>query len=300
MSPILIFVGSLLLAFGVLAWLWIGPAVRKAPIDTQSRTVATGGGTYYDFEQGQEVESDSLESVTNTQSDQSVYEGEDAIDRDIAVYDQTSGLFDRDAGYEITFSESRIAIDRATALPVDCCNSVPDDGLTVKWPFDVEQREYPLWDGTLGEAVTANFAGEEEVDGLPVYRFEVAIPTTDAGPATDDGEFPRIEYEATKVYLVEPMTGRIISSQQDVRQSLIGEDGDVLFDAVDVSLSVSDETIADNVDVANADTAQLRLLDLSTWLGPLLGLIAILAGLFIWSRTETPAASRREPVPANR
>ena len=141
---------------------------------------------------------------------------------------------------------------------------------------------------------------EEEIDGLSVYRFEASIPATDAGPATDDAEFPRIEYEATKVFLVEPVTGRIISSQQDVRQSLIGEDGEVLFDAADVSLVVSDETVAANVDAAEADTSQLRLLDLSTWLGPLLGLIAIVAGLFIWSRTETSASTRREPVPANR
>lgn len=299
LGPILVGLGSALLLFGFLAWVWIAPAVRQAPVDTQSRTVAVGEGTYFNFEQGEEVQSESLESVTNTQSDQSVYEGEDPISQDIAVYDQTSGLFDEATGYEISFGETRIAIDRDTALPVDCCDAVPDEGLTVKWPFGTEQREYPVWDGTLGAAATATFEGQDEIDGLPVYRFAVDIPATDVGPATEDSEFPRIEYEASKRFLIEPVTGRIISSQQDVRQSLTGEDGEVLFDAADVSLAVSDETIADNVAAAKSDTSQLELLDLSTWLGPLLGLALIAIGLFVWSRSEEePVETRHEPVGA--
>ena len=298
LSPILVGLGSALLLFGFLAWLWIGPAVRKAPIDTQSRTVAVGQGTYFNFEQGEEVESDAIQSVTNTQSDQSVYEGDDAISRDIAVYDQTSGLFDEETGYEISYGNNRIAIDRESALPVDCCGNEPDAGLTVKWPFGVDEREYPLWDGTLGEAAPATFEGEEEIDGLAVYRFAVDIPATDVGPATEDSEFPRIEYEATKVYLVEPVTGRIISSQQEVRQSLIGEDGEVLFDAADISVAVTEETIAENVELAESDTSQLQLLDTSTWLAPLLGLLLIGAGVLLWSRSETEPEVRRERVHA--
>lgn len=282
-GPSLVLVGTLLLVLGLLAVVWIGPTVRQAPVDQRSATISTGSGTYYDFAQGQEVESDQLESVVNTESDQTVYDGEDAIDDDIGVYDQTSGLFDRAADYEITYSDTRIAIDRSTALPVDCCDAGPDEGLTIKWPFGTEQRDYPLWNGSLGEAVTASFEGVEEVDGLEVYRFVAEVPATDAGPATEE-EFPRVEYEATQVYLVEPVTGRIISSQQDVRQSLTDEDGEVLFDVANVSLSVSDETIADNVALGDSESSLLGLLGLLTWLGPLLGIVLVGAGIWLAAR----------------
>ncbi len=295
-APALVAVGTALLLLGLLALAWIGPAVRQAPIDQRSRTVSVGSGTYYDFEQGTEVSSDQLESVINTESDQSVYDGDDAIGDDIGVYDQTSGLFDRATGYEITYSETRIAIDRVTALPVDCCGNVPTEGLTIKWPFDVEQQDYPLWNGSLGRAATATFVGVEEIDGLEVYRYEVDVPPTDTGPATDS-EFPRVEYEASQVYLVEPLTGRIISSQQDVRQGLTGEDGELLFDVANVSLSVSDETIAENVALAKDQTSQLGLLSMLNWLGPLLGVV--LLGLGIWMAVreeEAPPTRTREPV----
>lgn len=294
-APTLVAFGTALLLLGLLGLVWIGPAVRQAPIDQRSRTVSVGSGSYYDFEQGTEVSSDQLESVINTESDQSVYDGDDPINDDIGVYDQTSGLFDRATGYEITYSETRIAIDRVTALPVDCCGNVPSEGLTIKWPFEVEQEDYPLWNSSLGRAATATFEGVEDVNGLEVYRYEVAVPATDVGPATDS-EFPRIEYEASQVYLIEPVTGRIISSQQDVRQSLTGEDGEVLFDVANVSLGVSDETIAENVALAQDQTSQLSLLDVLEWLGPLLGIVLIGAGIFLAAREQEQPTRAREPV----
>jgi hypothetical protein len=283
LPSILIFLGTLLLVFGLLAWVWIGPQARQAPIDTQSRTISLGEGSYHDFEQGETVTSDQLRSVVNTESDQSVYDGDDPVGDDIAVYEQTSGLFDDGSAYEISFSgPTRIAIDRTSALPVACCEADDIAGLTVKWPFGVDQSDYPLWDSTLGDAVTATFRGEEEIDGLPVYRFEAEIPETDAGPATDDPDGPQVRYEATKVYFVEPQTGRIISSQQDVHQWLVDADtGETLLDAADVSLTVSDETVAENLELARADTRQLGLLSTLTWLAPLLGIILLVVGVLL-------------------
>lgn len=283
LSPTLVFLGTLLLTVGVLAVVWIGPQVRQAPIDLQSRTVVEGSGSYYDFDQGEEVTSDQLRSVTNTQSDQSVYEGEDPVSDDIAVYDQTSGLFDDATDHEVNYSETRLAIDRVSAAPVDCCGASSEiEGLTLKWPFDTGQVDYPLWDGTLGDAVTASFLGEEEVDGLPVYRYEAEVPATDVGPATEDDEYPHVMYEASKQYLVEPETGRMVDVRQDVHQWLVDEDGSTLFDAVDVSLAMSDEVIADNVAQAKNETGLLGILDLVVWVAPVLGLVLLGAGIFLF------------------
>jgi len=48
----------------------------------------------------------------------------------------------------------------------------PHEGLVNKFPFEVEQKTYPFWDGVVGRAVDATFQGEEEVDGLPTYKFQ--------------------------------------------------------------------------------------------------------------------------------
>lgn len=291
---VLVFLGALLVTLGLLAVFWIGPRARQAPIDQQSATVATGEGTYWNFEAQEQVESTSIRSMTNTESDRSVYEGPNAISEAIGVYDQTGGLFDDDTGTVITYSgPSRYAIDRSTALSVEdpaaCCGADEVRGLTIKWPFGVEQEgDYEVWDGTLGDAAPATFEGVESIDGLEVYRFGVAIPPTDVGPVGEDAEFPRVNYEATKTYWVEPVTGRIIDSAQDVHQWITDEAGDTVIDAADVSLAVDDATRAANVEIGKDQTGQLALLDLVSWLGPLLGIVLLALGVWSWSRLAAP------------
>ena len=296
----LVFLGTMLVVLGALAWFWIGPQVRQAPIDLQSRTTVVGSGSYYDFDQGEVVDSDQIVSVTNTQSDQSVYEGDDPISDEVAVYDQTSGLFDDATGYEITYGDTRLAIDRVSAKPIDCCGAPSEiEGLTLKWPFDTRKADYPLWDGTLGDAATAAYVGEDEVEGLPVYQFQADIPATDTGPATEDAEYPHVMYEASKTYFVEPQTGRMVDVRQDVHQWLVDEDGETVIDAVDISLAMADEVVADNVDQGKSETGLLGLLDLSIWLAPLIGLALLVAGVFLFQPDGDRSRRRDADQPAS-
>lgn len=293
LPPVLVLLGAFLFTLGLLSWLWIGPQVRRAPIDQNSQTISVGSGTYTDLGTQEVIESDQVRSVISTVSDQGVYEGDDPLGDDIAVYDQTSGLFDvgRPAppddvldypGFPITISDDvRIAIDRVSALPVSCCGADPIEGLTIKWPFDVQQQAHDLWDGSIGEPVTLSFVSVEDIDGLEVYHFTGAVPPTDTGPATEDAEYPRVMYETTKDYWVEPVTGRIIDSANSVHQWLVGEDGTTLFDAADVELGVSEETVAANVALAQDQTSQLGLLGTVAWLGPLVGLLLALGGAWL-------------------
>ena len=54
----------------------------------------------------------------------------------------------------ITADIDIFATDRVTALGVEDPNLPPDavahEGLVNKFPFDVEQKNYPYWDGLLG------------------------------------------------------------------------------------------------------------------------------------------------------
>ena len=85
----------------------------------------------------------------------------------------------------VTAGTDLFATDRVTALAVNDEKYVgvgaePHEGLVNKFPFEVEQKTYPFWDGVVGRAVDATFQGEEEIDGLPTYKFQV-IPRRRAG-----------------------------------------------------------------------------------------------------------------------
>ena len=80
----------------------------------------------------------------------------------------------------VTAETDRFATNRVTALAVNDekyvgVNAVPHDGLVNKFPFDVEQKTYPFWDGVLGRAVEAKYQGAEDIDGLPTYKFNIVV-----------------------------------------------------------------------------------------------------------------------------
>lgn len=281
----LVFLGVALLSLALLMVVYAVPRIEKAPVDNNSRTVASASGTYFSFETGEQVTSDDLRALTNTVSDQ------EASTSSIAVYDQLSVLQDgtsQDAP-KITVGESRIAIDRSTALPVDCCGLDPVDmeGLTVKWPFRVEQRAYPVWDGTLGAAVDAEFVETTELDGVEAYVFALQIPktTVDTTPLTDEDGEPvegQIVYEASKRYWVEPNTGRILDSTQDIYRAVELPDGEVAILAADIVIDVTDATMADNLELARSDVSSLGLARTTLPLGGgILGLVALAAGIIL-------------------
>ena len=43
---------------------------------------------------------------------------------------------------------------------------VTREGQVYKFPFDTEKKDYEQWDSELGEATTAKYDGEEELEGI--------------------------------------------------------------------------------------------------------------------------------------
>ena len=109
-------------------------------------------------------------------------------------------------------------------------------GLVNKFPFDVEQKTYPLWDGVMGTTVEAKFAGEEEVDGLSTYKFTVAVQHAPIEVAENTPG----RYNDDKTIWVDPVTGAFIDQKEHQTRSL--EDGTV---ALDLTLGFTPETAAD-------------------------------------------------------
>ena len=101
------------------------------------------------------------------------------------------------------------ATDRVTGLAVNDKNlppeATPHDGLVNKFPFDVEKKSYPFWDGTVGRAVNVVYDGTVTLDGIETYKF----PNTVEDEPIDVAEGVPGTYTNVTVY-VEPMTGSII------------------------------------------------------------------------------------------
>lgn len=270
----LLALGGFLLAAAVVATVWVPDQVKRTPIDTDSTTRLSGTAEKLNPTEG-EVETLDVRAVSITEADS------EASDDDIVVFVNTVCLVvdvpdTPDCGEQgtgknadpnvITISPDVFAADRQTALAVNDpdylpSDAVPHEGLLNKFPFDTEKKAYPFWDSVLKEAVTAEYVGTDERDGLEVYEFNYTVTEE---PAVVTGDIEGL-YSMDKTIWIEPRTGKIVDQEQHDVRTL--EDGDPLLD---LTLSFTDEQVQTDVDDAKDSVATL---DLLTKTVPLVGFI---------------------------
>lgn len=283
--------GAFLLFAAGLVTFWAEGQLKRTPLDVDSVTRLDGTAERIDTENGG-LDLLDVRATSFNKSDS------EASDDDVVVFVANTCLVvdvpgtpdcgepgtgeDADPNV-INVSEPTVfATDRRTALAVDDEKYLPDDapeteGLVNKWPFDTEKTDYPVWDGLLGEAVTASFEREEEVEGLQTYVFSYSV--TDEPAEVIEGTEGR--YSQEKTFWIEPLTGSIIKQTQSEVRSL--EDGTVLLD---LDLSFTDEEVAGNVEESASDADSLELFTstlptVGLWAGiplVLVGLVLLLAG----------------------
>ncbi|HET7823319.1 MAG TPA: porin PorA family protein, partial [Ornithinibacter sp.] len=177
----------------------------------------------------------------------------------------------------VSAGTDRFATDRVTALAVNDekyvgVNATKHEGLVNKFPFDVEQKTYPFWDGIVGRAVETAFQGEEKIDGLDVYKFSYSVADE---PAEISAGISGL-YSMNKTMWIDKGTGSIIDeSDKQVRKL---DDGTPVLD---LDISFTDETVAANVKDAKANNSQLALVAKAPWVLGLLGLLAGAGGAFL-------------------
>ena len=122
-------------------------------------------------------------AITRTKAD-----SEKSSDDDVLFVETSCAVFDTGGAREcvngndpdlITASIDIFATDRETALAVDDKNlpddAVPHEGLINKFPFDVEKKTYPFWDGTIGRAVDIEYDGTETLSGSRPTEFTYTV-----------------------------------------------------------------------------------------------------------------------------
>lgn len=280
--------GTFLVVVGLISMTWAVDAVKKTPLDVNTTTVLEGQGGKLDAETG-EVADRPVQAISVTRSD-----AERSTD-EVAVF-TTFSCVNYDEGQEpqclrgenedrlITVSEDIFATDRETGLAVDTeLEPVDHEGLVNKWPFDAEQRTYPYWNGTVGEAVDAVFDRTETINGLETYVYVVDIQ--DAPIEIAEGT-PGTLTERREI-AVDPRTGSIIN-QSAVQQRAL-ENGDLVLD---LQLDYTDEQVESTVADAEENISRLDLLGTTVPLvGLLLGIPMVLGGLWLLLRGRRGRAS---------
>jgi hypothetical protein len=294
---ILLGLAGFLVTAAILALVWVPGQVKKTPLDVVSDTRLTGSAAALPTGGGGPVK-----YLSRTVADGA------ASSSDVVVFDNFTCLVSDPDGTApdcvddtdpdkrlVSAGTDRFATDRVTALAVNDekyvgVNAVPHEGLVNKFPFDVEQKTYPFWDGIVDRAVETTFQGEEEIDGLAVYKFSYSV----ADEPAEISEGISGLYSMNKTMWIDKGTGSIIDeSDKQVRKL---DDGTPVLD---LDISFTDETVAANVKDAKANNSQLSLVAKAPWVLGLLGLLAGAGGAFLLLAgrrddvSETPSTDGR-------
>jgi Porin PorA len=296
-TKLLVFVGAFLLATAALALFYAPDKVKRTPLDVDTITRLTGEAQLYD---GTALVTTPVKATSTTHSDSE-------LSTDDVVLFQSSSCLVKDPDGQapdcvsaddpdnrlVSAGTEVFATDRVTALAVNDFENLPADaepreGLTNKWPFDVEQKTYPYWDGLIGQPVDAVFQGTEAIDSLETYKFLVSVKDGDI--EITDGVLGK--YSTEKTIWVDPVTGSIIDQSES--QTRVQADNNQTI--LQLDFSFTDATVAANVDDAKANGSKLQLLTKTVPLiAGIVGLLALIGGLIMW-RT---APAREDEAPQN-
>jgi hypothetical protein len=298
-ARVLLGLGVFLIVAGVLALTWAPGVVKKTPLDVDTTTLYEGTAAKLDPLTGA-FDTKPAYAVRTTKADSKKSSDDHVImvENACAVFD-TGGAKVCVNGNDpdlITATTDVFATDRVTALAVEDKNlpddAVPHEGLVNKFPFDVEKKTYPFWDGDVGKAVDIDFVGTTTLFGLTTYEFsytvkDVPINIADDDPATPEDDTIPGTYDNIVTVWVDPKTGSIVKSGQDQQQYL--EDG---TEAADVKLMQTDASVKDFVDDANAARTQLFvLLTVLPIVGFAGGILCLLGGLALIMRERSGGSS---------
>ncbi len=239
-APTLVGLGVFLIVAAALARIYAYPAVAKVPDGYHSTTDVEAIGAVI-FNSDPEVLAPETHDLVITSNTREVVDAD--APEGATVWTNVTSVDKADGG-NFQLSTEQFAFDEVSGAGVDCddCWVEGSDGETVtrtptnaegqiyKFPFDTQQQSYDVWDGDLGEATPATFEGEEEIQGLRVYKFvQVIDPTVIETREVPGSVFGSDEasvdadmsYAMTRTFYVEPVTGAPVNRVEKRTQELV-------------------------------------------------------------------------------
>ncbi|WP_158845810.1 DUF3068 domain-containing protein [Saccharothrix deserti] len=291
---VLLGLGVFAVAAGLLLRLYAYPRLAKVPHDIDTESVAQGTGitALVYVPEGDRARPEIREnlSLTSTRTVTGNLRAEEVTkDGDVTVWVETSMVTSDADDLVVTAGVRSLCLDRYTGEGVTPCeNQYYEDvsgqrvvadrgeaqqpGLSFKFPFDTQRRDYRWYDDNVKEAPEIRYVGEETVQDLATYQFVQQIPPTRIaerdvpGALVGEPGVPTVRadlyYQVTRTLFVEPVTGKVIAGGEDVRQELrtagqgVGQ-GTVVFDG---ELKLNDKTVAANVAESKENVSSLSLI----------------------------------------
>ena len=301
---VLVGLGVFLVVLGALMRFTVVPAVAKAPL---SPGESDGGVTQTDqagvaaklFDPATLTErTDVPLTVTRfTRGDVPASQTEEAKAGDLAIYDTFQRVEDN-AGVVVLANTARFAFNRVTSEMSNCCGANLDgenvemSGIVpLKFPMFTQPQNYPYFDTSINDTVEAVYQGQEELEGLPVYKFIVTVPPTQTGTIEVPGDLvgsPEPSFVAPRFYAnvltlyVEPTTGAIVKGDSVQKQTLRGPDGTDQVTIIDAVIGTTPQEASEGIDYAKTQATLIKLLnDTVPLVGAILGLILVIIGILL-------------------
>lgn len=299
--------GTFLLTASVLATTYAADRLVKIPLTIQADTVHTGTAELLDVAALAEgtLFVDPAVPITVNQR----VTAQEPSDADVVTL-QSALQMTRDdrtgTAAIVNASVDRVTVDRRTGFaveepigaiqgnPDDPADPVAHDGAQFKFPFDTQKQSYPYFDTTLRESHDVDFVGVDQLEGLPVYRFQQEIaPTQISGavtlPASSMGREGAEQvtmnrfYGITREFWVEPVSGAIVNVAQHYQQYL-GTDVDdpESVTIIDVAPRLDAQSQSEQIAFA---TKYKNLIQWGTMYGPMIGagagFVLLIGGVYL-------------------
>jgi hypothetical protein len=311
-SYVLIGLGVFAVALGLLLRLYAYPKLVKIPLDIDNVSVAQGSGvTSVLIEEIDDVPTPKIHTdldvtstthVTGDLTDPQVVEG-----GDVAAWVEATKAVDDASGILMDASLREVCLDRHSAEAVAPCENqyisveegerittdadiVQQPGLSFKFPFGTEQRDYQFYDLNVRKAVPARFDGTETIKGIDCYRFvaqteNARIDQQEVPGSLIGREEPSVRvdryYSDRRTMWVEPDTGVLVSVQDEGKQELVAPDespgeGTTVYAG---TLRLNDKTVDNNIAQVNDNSGKLSLLTVGPIVLWIAGGVLLLVGV---------------------
>ncbi|WP_018155783.1 DUF3068 domain-containing protein [Demetria terragena] len=308
-SAIIVGIGAFCLALALLLRFFAYDRLAVVPVDQNTQqTLSDPNAKYFDADKVAPGQGNVATTVTVVGDKKASEEASDKTGKNVMVFNKWQSTDNNDVKPPMDAVVQRIAIDRHTGEAIDCCSTTQNgkptkySGQIIKWPFQTEKKSYPYYDGTIGKPMTMKFAGEDEIEGLKVYKFTGSVPMTKFREQEvpqklfglpDKAVTADRLYSNNRTMWVEPETGVIIKGQEQQHQILkIDAKGAKPATAIQTTQTFSDATVKKNVDEYSSKATSLKIV--RVWapivLG-LLGLVLLLAGVAMSLRARPSGAS---------
>jgi Porin PorA len=215
-----------------------------------------------------------------------------------SVWDQFINLYDTTNHQQIQFSQSRLAFDRNTAVLTNCCGAaigtdthVTFAGLGVMFPINSQKRTYNVFDTTLLKAVPAQYVGQATVDGLTANKYVETVAPTQVGTKSVPGSLVGSKasqvslgefYQTTTAYYVDPVTGTIVSLDQNQHVGLRDSTGTEKLALFNGDLIMTPASQQSQVNVAKSgDTESSAVKTIVPLTAGLLGVVLLVFGIVL-------------------